>query len=159
MGDPFSAAASAFSVVSFGIQVCQGLLSYYDDCKSFDDTVVLLCQKISGLLTTLKICEDLLNSCGTSSRAHTHVVDSIDASRDRLDTLKGALDACQKHPKPHGFRANFRNYRQQAFFPFEKPRLQRLESAASVLQDNFQAVLQTLQTLGVLLLEIQFSFI
>ncbi|KAL8788612.1 MAG: hypothetical protein Q9195_007207 [Heterodermia aff. obscurata] len=80
MGDPFSVAASAVSVVSLGIQVCQGLLSYYDDFKSFDDTINSLCQKIENLRATFEICEELLNTSGTTvSKAHTNVIKNMDA--------------------------------------------------------------------------------
>lgn len=54
MADPFSVAASAISVASLGIQVCQGLLSYCVDYKSYDDTVGSLCRKIEGLQSTSK---------------------------------------------------------------------------------------------------------
>ena len=159
MADPLSVAASVVGVVSFGLQTCQGLLSYYDDCKSFDDTVRSFCQKVAGLLTTLEICEEALKN-HEETRAYTHVLESINVCRDGLDVLKGALDACQKHPKPHGFRANFHNYRQQALFTFKKSHLQRLESTVSSLQNDFQTTLSVLQTLGALLhLEVQSSLI
>ena len=152
MGDPFSAAASALSVVSVGIQICQGLLIYYDDCKSFDDTVASLCRKVAWLRTTFEKCEEILNSRKrTTSRAHAHVLERINVSGHNLDKLKEALYSCQKHPKPQGFRANFHNYRQQVFFPFRKPHLIKLETAVSALQNDVQIALVILQTLGVLL--------
>ena len=149
MGDPFSTAAGAISFVSFGIQACQILLSYYDDCKSFSNTVTSLCQKVTELRTTLKICKEVLNRPReTFSTAHTHVLERINVSRDGLDTLKEALGACKKHPKPHGFRANFHNYGQQVLFPFRKPHLQKLESAVSAMQKNVHFGLDILQTLA-----------
>ena len=152
MGDPFSASASALSVVAFGIQLCHGLILYYDDCKSFDDTVASLCRKIAGLRTTFEICEEVLNNqTGTFSRAHTHVLESINVFREKLDRLNTGLDACQKHPKPHGFRANFHNYGQQVLFPFRKPHLQKLESAVSALQNDVHIALEILQRWGSLL--------
>ena len=161
MGDPLSVAAGAIGVVSFGIQACRGLLLYYDDCKSFDDTVVSLCQKVAGLVTTLEICEQVLSSPkGTVSRAYTNVLERIDVSRDSVDVLERALDVCQKHPKPQGFRAKFHNFGKQVLFPFRKPHLQKLLSAVSTLQNDFQAALSILQTLGVLLhSRVQFNFI
>ena len=158
MGDPLSVAASVVGVVSFGIQACHGLLSYYNDCKSFDDTVVSLCQKVTGLHTTLEICKKVLESRkGTVSRAYTHVLERINVSRDSVDVLERALDACQKHPKPHGSRANFHNFGKQVLFPFRKPHLQKLVSAVSALQNDFQTALSILQTLGVLHSRVQSS--
>lgn len=74
MADPFSVAASAISVASLGIQVCQSLLSYCVDYKSYDDTVGSLCRKIEGLRSTLEICEEALQKPGlTTSRASANV--------------------------------------------------------------------------------------
>ena len=145
MGDPLSVAASAVGLLSFGIQTCRGLLSYYDDCKSFDDTVVSLCQKVARLLELLEIGEDILKN-HKRTRPYNHVLERINICRDGLDALQGALDACQKHPKPHGFRANFHNYTQQALFTFKKSHLQRLESITSKLQNDFHTALYILQT-------------
>lgn len=95
MGDPFSVAASAVGVVSLGIQICQGLLSYYDGFKSFDRTIDSTCQKIENLRATFEICRELLNTSGTTiSKAHKNVVKNMDACRNDLGLLKNALDSC-----------------------------------------------------------------
>jgi hypothetical protein len=39
MGDPFSVAGSAVGVISLGLTVCQGLLTYYGQFKAYDEEI------------------------------------------------------------------------------------------------------------------------
>ena len=146
MGDPFSVAASAISVVSLGIQICQGLLSYYGDYKSYDDTIGSLCRKIEGLRSTLEICEEALQKPGLAiSKASANVTKSIGACKDSLASLQSMLDSCKKIPKPQRFKASIHNYGQQTLYPFKKPNVLRLKSTVAELQDNVNTALLVLQ--------------
>ena len=134
------------SVVSLGIQVCQGLLSYYDDCKSFDSTVDSLCQKIANLQATFEICEELLNASGTIiSKAQVNVIKNMDACNNDVRSLNKALSLCRKHPKPQQYWERIHGYGQQILFPFRKPHIQSLHSTVQTLQENVHLALQTLQ--------------
>lgn len=147
MADPFSVAASAISVVSLGIQVCQGLLSYYSDYKSYDDTVGSLCTKIEGLQSTLEICEGALQKPGKPiSNASANVTKSIGACKDNLSSLQTTLDSCKNISKPQGFRASIHDYGQQTLYPFRKSNILRLQSKVAELQDIVHTALLTLQT-------------
>lgn len=146
MADPFSVAASAISVVSLGIQVCQGLLSYYGDYKSYDDTVGSLCRKIEGLRSTLEICEEALQKPGlTTSRASVNVTKSIGICKDGLDSLQTSLDSCKKVPKPQGLKASIHNHRQQALYPLKQSNVLRLQGTVTELQHNVHTALLALQ--------------
>jgi hypothetical protein len=50
-------AATAIDVVSFGIQVCQGLLSYYDGWKDYDPDISSAHESVAGLSKTLAFLE------------------------------------------------------------------------------------------------------
>lgn len=138
MADPFSVAASAVSVLSLGIQVCQGLLSYYDDYRSYDDSIGSLCIKIEGLQSTLEVCEETLQrSALTTSKAGTNVINKISACKSGLDSLQSALDACKNNPKPQGLKASLNYYGQQTLYPFKKSSIIRLQGVVTALQDKF----------------------
>jgi len=42
-------AGSAVGTASLGIQVCQGLLQYYNDWKSYDDDIAAICGSVNDL--------------------------------------------------------------------------------------------------------------
>ena len=101
MADPFSVAASAVSVVSLGIQVCQGLLSYYSDYKSYNDDVSSLYKKVEDLRLTLEICDDILYKPGlTASKASANAAKNMGAYKDGLDLLQKSLDLYKKISRP-----------------------------------------------------------
>ena len=147
MGDPFSVAASAVSVVSLGIQVCQGLLSYYSDYKSYDDDVSSLCRKVEDLGSTLELCADILQKPGlTTSKARANVDKNMSACKDGLDSLQKSLDSCQKTPRPQGLKGNIHNYGQRTLYPFKKSNVLQLQSTVVGLQENLHTALLALQT-------------
>ena len=147
MADPFSVAASAVSVVSLGIQVCQGLLSYYSDYKSYDDDVSSLCRKVEDLRSTLEICADVLQKPGlTASKASANVAKNMGACKDSLDSLQNSLDSCQKNPRPQGLKGNICNYGQRTSYPFKKSNVLQLQSTVVGLQENLHTALLALQT-------------
>ena len=147
MADPFSVAASAVSVVSLGIQVCQGLLSYYSDYKSYDDDVGSLCRKVEDLRSTLEICAEILQKPGLiTSKASANVANNMGTCRDGLDSLQKKLDSCKKVPRPQGLKGNIYNYGQRTLYPFKKPNVLQLQSTVVELQDNFHTALLALQT-------------
>ena len=147
MGDPFSVAASAVSVVSLGIQLCQGLLSYYGDYKSYDEDVSSLCRKVEDLRSTLEICADVLHKPGlTASKASVNVTKNIEACKDGLDSLQKSLDSCKKLSRPQGLKANLQNYGQRTLYPFKKSNLLQLQSTVVELQENLHTALLALQT-------------
>ena len=147
MTDPFSVAASAVSVVSLGIQVCQGLLSYYSDYKSYDDDISSLCRKVEDLRSTLDICADILQKPGlTASKASANVAKNMGACKDGLDSLQKSLDSCKKVPKTQGLKGNFHNCGQRTLYPFKKPNVLQLQSIVVELQENLHTALLALQT-------------
>ena len=55
-------ASSAVGIVSLGVQVCQGLLSYYDGWKSFSSDISSTYNSIDDLSRTLALLKALLDN-------------------------------------------------------------------------------------------------
>ena len=58
MSDPFSVAGSAVGVISLGISVCQGLVTYCSQYKSFNDGISNMIRKVQGLNDILAALHD-----------------------------------------------------------------------------------------------------
>jgi hypothetical protein len=54
------AAGTAVGIASLGIQVCQGLLSYYDTWKSYDPDISSIYDAITDLSKTLILLKTTL---------------------------------------------------------------------------------------------------
>ena len=61
MGDPFSSASSAIGVLSLGLTVCQGLITYCSQVKSFKQEIDDVVGKANGLKGVLKALLYLLS--------------------------------------------------------------------------------------------------
>ncbi|KAL3441838.1 hypothetical protein BJX65DRAFT_313472 [Aspergillus insuetus] len=64
MTDPFSVSAGAVGVVSLGLTVSQGFMSFYGPWKSYDEEIQDFTGKLDGLQNILKILERLYSLRG-----------------------------------------------------------------------------------------------
>ena len=62
MSEAVALAGSAVGITSLGIQVCQGLLSYYHDWKNYDEDMKTTTDAISDLEQKFALLKDVLNS-------------------------------------------------------------------------------------------------
>jgi len=57
MSDPFSVASSAVGIISLGLQVTQGVVTYYSQFKAFDGDIAEISCKADGLHGILQALE------------------------------------------------------------------------------------------------------
>lgn len=62
MADPLSIASGVAGVVSFGLEVCRGLMEYYDKWKGYDADVTALHNSIDNLAHILTHFEERLRT-------------------------------------------------------------------------------------------------
>lgn len=100
MADGFSIAGTAAGVISLGLSVCQGLLAYYGQFKSFHeqiDQVTCRVSSLDGILNTLQnmlINAHVLFSSPTA-QSTAIAVDCIIRCRNGLQKLQKMLEKCQ----------------------------------------------------------------
>ena len=145
MGDPFSAAGTAVGIVSLGIQVCQGLISYYDKWKTFDADIAQIQDKLDGLKGTLEnLDRNIIPKFRRSNAREAEDVErKILSCSTSIHSLKTVLHKCQSAPTNtvHG-----KAYKllQKTFYPFKKATLQELKDCVTGLQENLQTSLLAL---------------
>ena len=95
MADPASVVGTAVGVISLGIQVCQGLVTYYERWKSFDNDIVRLHDNVDELKTTLENLEHILPKFRDSNvNIVTDVEKKIVSSFNGIRKLKEVLEKC-----------------------------------------------------------------
>lgn len=62
MSDPISLAGTAIGVVSLGLSVCQGLISYYSTFRDCPRDAANMLEKLEGLKDVLEVLEGVLQS-------------------------------------------------------------------------------------------------
>lgn len=146
MADPVSVAGSAVGVISIGIQVCQGLLSYYTAWRSYNGQVSHVYNKINGLNATLENLQSSFEKLSyTNQPATRNVLRSIASCEDGVKALGTTLEKFSSIKAPQGLREKAHNYSLQTMFPFKQDTLQSMKAIVTDLQNNLDSALQVLE--------------
>ena len=135
-------AGSAVGVISLGIQVCQGLKSYYDNWTSFDDDIAHLHAKIDGLRDTLEILEHVLFKFRNSNPDMVADVEMKISSS--IKSIRKLEEIITKYHSPMSANTiQQKGYRllQRTFYPLKKATLQELKNNVTDLEHNLQTSL------------------
>jgi hypothetical protein len=153
MGDPFSVATSAVGVVSLGLTVCQGLITYWSQAKSFKRETNDVADKVSGLKDLLEALHDVLSDTTTfdassisgKAKIAVRLVEQCDQGVQRLEKMlekvrrsEGLLYSKSEKAKQHLDRA---------LYPFRRDELTSFVNTIDGLRANLHMALELLDML------------
>jgi hypothetical protein len=137
-------AGSAVGIASLGIQVCQGLLTYYDAWKAYDQDITSTYNAITDLRDTLTILESMLQQEGDTERVR-RVKICVNNCEHALLELDEKRKSLQKFSQPEGLRQKMRAGLQRSWYPFRKDTLDALKATVTDVQERLKLALQVLQ--------------
>jgi hypothetical protein len=137
-------AGTAVGIASLGIQVCRGLLDYYDSWKSYDSDVSSTYDAISDLSKTLILLKTTLQQQTDEERVG-RVRTCVKDCEDALLELEKKRNSLQKYGQPEGLRQKMRAGLQRTWYPFRKETLKALEASVTNVQECLKLALQVLQ--------------
>lgn len=137
-------AGSAVGIISLGIQVCSGIVRYYEFWKDSRKDVATMCQSVESLGKTLEILLVTLNNEDLSETAAKNVSSSIAACKVGIDELNSKL------AKVHtflgtSFQARFLEEGRRLIYPFRASTLHKLREIVSDIRANLELALSVLQ--------------
>lgn len=138
-------AGSAVGITSLGIQVCQGLLSYYDSWKEYKADIATTYSSIENLAGTLKLLQESLSRTALDPARAERVQECLDSCVNSLFQLRKKLHKLQTYSAPHGWRQKAWKELQGAFYPLHESTLVKLRGITSELQRHLSLALQALQ--------------
>ncbi|RMY25079.1 hypothetical protein D0867_00954 [Hortaea werneckii] len=138
-------AGSAVGIASLGIQVCQGLLAYFDSWKDYGYDVAEARNSVSDLHDKLVLLEDNLQTGGLDAKRAARVTSCVQSCKDGIQDLGKKLDDLQKYSKPDGLRQKARAEIQKAVYPFRKDTLTKLRGNVADVRERLKLALQVLQ--------------
>ena len=145
MGDPFTVVTGAAGFVSLGLTVCQGLVSYYKEWKSYDDDIAHLCERCERLSDIFATLDRTLPSSAPSDRATVaQVKKTVRSCEIALGRLKTARDKC-KVCKP--VLKNLKIDRVRALYPFQKGTIKSIRDDLTELEAALGIALNLLEML------------
>ena len=142
-------AASVVSVISFGIQIAQGLIQYYGSWRDQDSDVADMCASLDSLSRTLAVLSETFQRHDPPSMSmQKHVVESVDCVNIAMKKLEDELKKVQntESPKP-GVRAAMRRHVRRALYPFKEETLRKIQNAVSEARSDLNLTLQVLHML------------
>jgi hypothetical protein len=137
-------AGTAVGIASLGIQVCQGLLSYYDAWKAYDPDINSTYSAITDLSKTLAILKTTLQQEVDEERVG-RVKTCVKDCEDALLELENKRQSLQKFSQPEGLRQRMRSGLQRSWYPFRKDTLDALKASVTDVQERLKLALQVLQ--------------
>ncbi|KAF5861811.1 hypothetical protein ETB97_012439 [Aspergillus alliaceus] len=108
MSHPLSVAGSVVGLISLGLTICQGVISYYSAYRAYSEETRNVVTQLEGLQGVLGVLEGVLQQSKNQqngSLAILGVKKNIIACGNGLEKLKSILENCEV-PQSHGKRAN-----------------------------------------------------
>lgn len=150
MGDPFSAAGSAVGIVSLGLQVCQGIITYYSRWKDYTAetrSTYESVEQLRGIFDALRVTLES-NPLENGSVAEK-VRSSIEMCEGGILTLRKRLEKIRiNHSEEELRNLNIRRKLEvqgkRLIYPFRQGTLGKLRDAVLELRDNLIPALHAL---------------
>ncbi|KAL4882182.1 hypothetical protein BJY04DRAFT_217504 [Aspergillus karnatakaensis] len=148
MGEPFAAAGSAVGVISLGLQVSKGLISYFHEYKGSGEEISHLSFRIIALQETLDAISAILPDA--QARGTPALSDYFKIAQRRIEECENIiheLDEMLKDakigspPSASGMKGAMTRVR----YPFRRPALLEMLHKVEGLQQNLHTALLTLQ--------------
>lgn len=137
---------TALSVVSLGIQVCQGLIEYYDGWKGYENDIREACNSLKGLNKTFTHLQDRLSALQATSPTNVltvQAVDSLAACKDGVKKLEKKLAKLRKE-SPSGFWQKAQASGLQVVYPLRKSTLEKLKEIVQDLMQHLNLDIQVM---------------
>jgi hypothetical protein len=125
------AAGSAVGIASLGIQICQGLVSYYHDWRSYHEDISAACDKVSGLERTFALLKEALDQACLNAEQTAQVRDSLLSCKDSIRGLEKRCAKLQASGQPSSARERAAAVTKRTLYPFKASTLAKVSEAVN----------------------------
>lgn len=140
------AVSTAVGVISLGIQVCQGLTSYYQSFKGQDRKIADILQHIDTLCNILEVIQTCLSNLnGSQLNAVPQVENSVTHCAAAITKLNDLLVKCRHTTIPTNSKERMQILGRKLVFPFQQSTLDDLIDTVKGMQGNTDLALHALQ--------------
>ncbi|GIZ46777.1 hypothetical protein CKM354_000988900 [Cercospora kikuchii] len=133
---------TALGMASLGIQVCQGLLKYYDKWRSYHTDIESTCQQIAGLVKIFFRLKVPLDKISNNASRLGDAKEALEDCCDSLLELQELLANLQPYKVPVGLSERSWAQLHRAKYPFKAGTLKRLQGLDKDIRDRLMFALQ-----------------
>lgn len=138
------ATGSAVGIASLGIQICQGLISYYHDWRNYHDDISAACDKVTSLERTFALLKEILGQDSLNAEQTAQVRDSLLSCNDSIRALEKRCAKVQASSQPLNLRERAAAVTKRALYPFKASTLAKVSEAVNDVLDQLALAVQTL---------------
>ena len=146
MAEAFGVAGSAVGVISLGIQVCQGLLAYYDSWKGCHQDIENTSKSIASLTETLQLVSRVVkNKKGRGDPVEQQISSIVVRCLTGIEALSKELERFEKYPESADIRSKIKSHLRRLYYPFKESTLAKLRDSVQDVRDDLVPALAVLQ--------------
>ena len=138
-------ASSAIGIASLGIQVCQGLLSYYDSWQGYDQDISSTYNSAYDLSHTLILLKASLENEELDQVKKDRVKSCVQSCDDSLRKLSQKCEKLRKHSQRTGARQKAWAELRRGWYPFRASTLVKLQEIVADVRERLKLAVQVLQ--------------
>lgn len=142
--EPVGFASGVAGLLSLGITVCQGLLSYYNSWKDADENVARTLDSIGRLAKTLALLRSAIRQRRSDGDMLRHVEDCIGSTEKSIRSLEKKLNKVKFVSSQGEWQGRAKAGMRKALFPFKESTLAKLREICSELRDDLALALSGL---------------
>lgn len=149
MTDPFSVASGAVGVVSLGLTVCQGLISYCSAFHGQDQYLDNISHRAKGLSDSLSLLSRALPTHRTGTPDVEHQIEVLlRECKASIRLLENKVDSFRRVHGPSPSRDKFKRVTKKIVFPFKRDALLEMSGTIDSLQLNLETILSIANLYG-----------
>lgn len=139
-------AGSAIGIISASIQVCQGLISYYDSWKGCHQDIANTADTIATFSGILKTVIAVLERQGDGRALFNKQIDDVVSQcKKHTDKLSMELAKFERYPQSAELRYRIQSHFRRLYYPFKEGTLAGLRDTVHDARSNLLSALATLQ--------------
>lgn len=136
---------TAVGIASLGLQVCQGLLTYYQSCKSCGEDVQELCQSLQSTKVVLELLQDNLNKRQLDESAATAFKNEMQHCSEIYEKLQTILDKIAQGKGSEGCQRKGKSIWVQVKYPLKESLIIKLRGFLHEQKQHLNLLLGILQ--------------
>lgn len=144
--EAFAVASNAAGLVSLAIQVCKGLLTYYQSLRSAESDVLRMYNSIESLTKTSILLESVIQNDNFDRQIVENVEKSVLSTQNGIRSLGKKLDKIKLHQgEKDGWVEKAKTPLRKVIYPLKQSVLVKLQELANELRDDLALALNVLQ--------------
>lgn len=142
------AASAIVGIVSFGLIACQGLLKYYESCRSSNESIKTMCSNLEDLAEVLAVMDQIIKIRRADNVLQTDtalvVENAMKSCEFPLKKLRKKLDKVSSNNTGTGTADKLTFFGRKLQYPFKESTIIKIKHLVQESRDNLQLALATL---------------